>query len=131
MRSPASTPSRPWRSPHADATLAPRLKKEDGHLDWSRSARDLVNLVRGAKPWPGALTRTPAGPLLIWRAFIAETAATAPPGTLVPHAQTLAIATGAGVLVPVEVQAEGRRAMAWPEYLRGARLGPGAVVSAP
>jgi methionyl-tRNA formyltransferase len=121
----------PVAQPHAEATLAPRLKKEDGHLDWSRSARDLVSLVRGANPWPGALTRTPAGPLLIWRAFIAETAASAIPGTLVPHAQTLAIATGTGAIVPVEVQAEGRRAMAWPEYLRGARLGPGAVVSAP
>lgn len=116
---------------HAEATLAPRLKKEDGHLDWSRSARELVNLVRGANPWPGALTRTPAGPLLIWRALTAEAAASVPPGTLVPHAQTLAIATGARALVPVEVQAEGRRALAWQDYLRGARLGAGAVFSAP
>jgi methionyl-tRNA formyltransferase len=135
----------PVAQPHAEATLAPRLKKEDGHLDWSRSAHDLVNLVRGANPWPGALTRTPAGPLLIWRASAVESAVAAPPGTLVSadsavavppgtlgsRAQILAIATGAGALLPLEVQAEGRRAMAWPEYLRGARLGPGAVFSAP
>src|SRR5438876_1438331 len=54
---------------HEDATLAPRLKKTDGFLDWSRPARDLVNVVRGCNPWPGATTRTPRGMLLtIWRA---------------------------------------------------------------
>lgn len=116
---------------HAGATLAPRLKKEDGHLDWSRPARDLVNLVRGCNPWPGAFTRTPGGPLLIWRASPEEGALAAPPGTLVPHAQSLAIATGAGAVLPVEVQAEGRRPIGWPEYLRGARLGPGTAFSAP
>ncbi len=116
---------------HAAASLAPRLKKEDGHLDWRRPARELVNLVRGSHPWPGALTRTPGGGLLIWRASAAEATVAAPPGTLVPHADTLAVATGAGVLLPVEVQAEGRRALAWREYLRGARLTAGAVFGAP
>ena len=43
----------------------------------------------------------------------------------------MAIATGAGALLPLEVQAEGRRAMPWQEYLRGARLAAGAVFSAP
>ena len=117
--------------PHVDATLAPRLKKEHGDLDWTRPARDLVNLVRGCNPWPGALTRGPGGPLLIWRAALHDAAAPAAPGTLVPHAQSLAIATGAGALLPLEVQAEGRRAIAWSDYLRGARLGPGAVFGAP
>src|SRR6185503_18396677 len=54
------------------ATLAPRLKKGDGALDWTRPARDLVNLVRGCNPWPGATTATPAGPLSVWRARAVE-----------------------------------------------------------
>ena len=115
----------------AEATLAPRLKKEDGDLDWSRSARELVNLVRGCNPWPGALTRTPVGRLLVWRAAEIQAEAGARPGTLVPQANTLAVATGAGAFLPIEVQAEGRRPLTWPEYLRGARLAAGAVLRAP
>jgi methionyl-tRNA formyltransferase len=116
---------------HAASTLAPRLKKADGQIDWRRSAPELVNLVRGCNPWPGALTGTPAGPLLIWRASAVETAGAPPPGSLVRHGETLAIAAGRGVLLPHEVQAEGRRALPWPDYLRGARLAPGAVFGPP
>src|SRR5262249_57132496 len=47
---------------HEDATLAPRLTRSDGYLDWSRPARELVNRVRRCNPLPGALTRRPAGP---------------------------------------------------------------------
>jgi methionyl-tRNA formyltransferase len=70
---------------HAKATLAPRLKKEDGWLRPAEPARALVNRVRGCNPWPGAALVTPAGRLLIWRA----TATPAPGpaaalGTLVP-----------------------------------------------
>jgi len=110
------------------ATLAPRLKKSDGALDWSRPARDLVNLVRGCNPWPGATTSTPAGPLAVWRARAVEGAGA--PGTLVAHERTLAIATGDGALLPLEVQPESRRAVAWDEYLRGARLTAGRALTA-
>ena len=105
------------------ATLAPRLKKTDGALDWRRPARDLVNLVRGCNPWPGATTATPSGPLAIWRARAVEGGGA--PGTLIAHERTLAIATGDGALLPLEVQPESRRAVAWDEYLRGARLTAG------
>ena len=50
---------------------------------------------------------------------------------LVRHGETLAIAARSGALVPHEVQAEGRRALPWPDYLRGARLGAGAVFGPP
>jgi methionyl-tRNA formyltransferase len=114
----------PMPQDHADATLAPRLKKSDGQLDWSRAARDLVNVVRGCNPWPGATTRTSLGSLTVWRADVAPgTAAT--PGMLVEHQRTLAIATGEDLFLPLEVQPENRRAIAWPDYLRGARLKPG------
>ena len=110
---------------HEDATLAPRLKKTDGQIDWSRGARDLVNLARGCNPWPGASTRTPRGELTIWRATTVAAEGPIEAGTLVQHDGTLAIATGDGVLLPREVQPENRKAMAWDEYLRGARLAAG------
>ena len=112
---------------HTEATLAPRLKKSDGNIDWTRPASDLVNLVRGCNPWPGAQTRTPTGGLLIWKAIAVPEASTEVPGTLIAHGDRIAIATSAGALLPFEVQAEGRRVMSWEEYLRGARLAPGAA----
>ena len=110
------------------ATLAPRLKKSDGALDWQRPARDLVNLVRGCNPWPGATASTPAGPLAIWRARAVDGAGA--PGTLIAHERTLAIATGAGAVLPLEVQPESRRAVPWDDYLRGARLAAGRLLAA-
>jgi methionyl-tRNA formyltransferase len=114
---------------HSLASLAPRLKKEDGWLRPVESARDLVNRVRGCNPWPGAALMTPAGRLLIWRATALPAAPPAPPGTLVPLSEGLCIATGRGLLLPVLVQPENRKAMPWGDFLRGARLGPGACLS--
>jgi methionyl-tRNA formyltransferase len=148
---------------HAQATSAPRLKKEDGWLHLAEPARELVNRVRGCNPWPGAAVMTPAGRLLIWRAAAVPHPSDAAPGTLVdppsplpspqrgegdlegkgegrenPLSQrgrgqgegALCIATGQGLLLPVEVQPENRKAMAWEDFLHGARLRPGSRVTA-
>jgi methionyl-tRNA formyltransferase len=120
---------------HADATLAPRLKRSDGFLDWTRSARELVDLVRGCNPWPGALARGPAGMLTIWRATALNTEQTLAPGTLGrptdDSGDGLAIASPDGWVRPVEVQPENRRAMSWLDYLRGARISAGVVFAKP
>jgi len=119
---------------HDDATLAPRLKRTDGYLDWHRTARELVDVVRGCNPWPGGLTRGPSGALTIWRAAALSARCAEPPGTLArPDAgrDELAIATSEGWVQPVEVQPENRRAMSWPDYLRGARITSGAVFTTP
>lgn len=114
-----------------EATMAPRLKKADGYLDWNRPARELVNVVRGCNPWPGARTAGPAGPLAIWRARAVEATAPVPPGSLYEHEGQLVVATIAGGLLPVEVQADNKRPMSWTEYLRGARLTAGARLLGP
>ena len=123
----------------AQATLAPRLKKDDGWLRPAEPARDLVNRVRGCNPWPGAALMTPAGRLLIWRARARPGAAV--PGTLVPGTLVKddgpdgegppCIATGDGLFLPIEVQPENRKAMTWQDFLRGARLQPGARMGEP
>jgi len=116
---------------HEHATRAPRLTKSDGHVDWTRAARDIVNLVRGCNPWPGATTRAPGGTLSIWRAR-ALTGPTGPgPGHLVTGGGVPAIATGDGLLLPLEVQPDNRRPMTWEEYLRGARLHDGVRFTTP
>jgi methionyl-tRNA formyltransferase len=114
------------------ATPAPRLKKEDGVLQWTEPARALVNRIRGCNPWPGATAGTPRGRIFIWRATVLDEPFTAEPGQIVRAASgALAITTGAGLLLPHEVQPENRRIMAWNAFLAGARMGPGARLSTP
>jgi methionyl-tRNA formyltransferase len=113
----------------SQATLAPRLKKEDGWLRLTEPARNLANRVRGCNPWPGAALMTPAGRLLIWRAAAIPHPTRAEPGTLVVSGPgAICIATGEGLLLPVQVQPENRKAVPWEDFLRGARLSPGARV---
>jgi methionyl-tRNA formyltransferase len=112
----------------AAATLAPRLRKEDGLLDWTESAAVLAARVRGLNPWPGAVTLAPGGRLLIWRARVI--AGSGEPGVLTRADGRLAVGTGVDLLQPLDVQPEKRRPMAWDAYLRGARLGPGAPLGA-
>jgi methionyl-tRNA formyltransferase len=120
---------RPAPQDHSAATPAPRLRKEDGWLQLPDSASALASRVRGCNPWPGAVLRAPGGRVLVWRAVARPAEHEAAPGTLVTAGGELGIATGSGVLVPLEVQPENRRAMSWPDYLRGARLGPGAALA--
>ncbi len=117
----------PMPQDHEAATLAPRLTKQDGWLRLAEPAPALANRVRGCNPWPGAALMTPAGRLLLWRATVVPHPASAPPGTLVASGpDATAIATGQGLLLPRLVQPESRKAMNWADFLRGARLGPGA-----
>ena len=108
------------------ATLAPRLKKEDGWLRLGEPAKALVDRIRGCNPWPGAALAAAANRLLIWRAVVVPHATTAALGTLVKTGPgAISVATGEGLLLPLEVQPENRKAMPWEDFLRGARLGPG------
>jgi len=116
---------RPVPQRHEASTLAPRLQKSDGIVDWRRPARELVNQIRGCNPWPGASTREPRGTLTLWRATRVPWSGSEAPGTMVETTGGIAIATGEDAILPGEVQPESRRALTWGEYLRGARLGAG------
>jgi methionyl-tRNA formyltransferase len=116
---------------HAAATTAPRLTKTTGVIDWTKRAAEIVDLVRGCNPWPGATTTAAGAALTIWRARALAGTASGAPGVLVTRDGALGVATGDGVLLPLEVQPKNRRAMTWAEYVRGARLIDGARFGAP
>jgi methionyl-tRNA formyltransferase len=114
---------------HAQATLAPILKKEDGRIDWARPADEIARRIRGLAPWPGTVTSTAGADLKILRARV-EAPATAdpPPGTVLGvDRDGILVAAGGGTrLRLLDVQPESRRPMPATAFATGARLGPGA-----
>ncbi len=120
----------------AKVTKAPKLRKEDGRIDWGRSAREVHNLVRAMQPWPTAQTVwNPSEPgkspmrLIVHRTrVVAEGPGQrdAKPGEVVDvDADRLVVAAGQGNVELIEVQVPGKRAMPVGEFLRGNRVRPG------
>ena len=112
---------------HAQATLAPILKKEDGRIDWNLPAVEIWNRIRGLRPWPGAYTSFRGKNLNIWsapRPDLGETLSLEP-GTLVADRARLRIVCGHGTLLePSELQLEGRKRLATRDFLNGVKIGP-------
>lgn len=112
--------------PQDDAwsSYAPMLKKEDGRIDWSRSAPEIHNLVRGLDPWPGAYTHLDGEVLKLARTL--PEAGEGEPGTVVSAGhEGVRIACGEGILLVRELQLPGRRRLAADEFLRGRPIPPG------
>ncbi|MGC8792514.1 MAG: methionyl-tRNA formyltransferase, partial [Bryobacteraceae bacterium] len=98
----------------------PMLRKEDGRIDWNRTAREIANRVRAFVPWPGAYSWLHGKLLHIWRARPADRPPAGPPGTLESAGGRLWASCGEGsVLEILELQMEGRKRMPAPEFLRG------------
>ena len=108
---------------HLSATYAPMLTKEDGRIDWTKSASEIINLVRGTVPWPGAFTRTDGGTLKILRAR--SVPESGEPGEILDCSKSLIVASGDNAVEALEVQAEGRNRMAAADFLAGARIKSG------
>src|SRR5262249_10998900 len=108
----------------AEATRAPRLKKELGQVDWTRSAAAIKNQVRALQPWPKTYTlwHRPAGePLrLILERVRVVSGAAANPGTVLEAAgDQLVIATSEEALAIDAIQPAGKRVLSTAEFLRG------------
>ena len=109
---------------HALATLAPRLTKEDGRLDWTRPARVIHNLVRGLHPWPHAFSFLDRTRYLILRTEVETSSGPDPApaaGEIVEAgADRLRVACGEGTVLAIhELQPEGRRRLPTRAFLAG------------
>lgn len=118
----------PRPQPPVGASSAPKIKKEDGQLDWQQPARALWNRVRGLVPWPGAFTVVPAQPqpylLKIWQAEPADFSG--PPGEILRADKSgIIVGCGSGALRILVVQREGARRLAAGPFLAGHPLFPG------
>jgi methionyl-tRNA formyltransferase len=99
---------------HAQATLAPKIEKSEGLVDWTQPAKTIYDKFRAFDPWPGLFT--PDLKLL----DIRPAAATAPPGMIVAiDADGVVIATGEGAIRLITVQRAGKPRVAAADLGRG------------
>lgn len=115
---------------HAEATLAPLLKKEDGRIDWNLTAQEIYNRMRGFAPWPGAYTTFRKQTCHLWAApesnDLREKKAAGPPGTLLSHGSNLLVSCGQSTFLRLQqVKLEGRKQISSSEFANGAHLKPG------
>jgi methionyl-tRNA formyltransferase len=116
---------------HELASLAPILKKEDGRIDWSRSATEIFHRIRGFAPWPGAYTAFRGQTCHIWGEPASkelagqnrEAGKNLIPGTLRAEGNELLVSCGGATYLRVRsVKLEGRKQVSAAEFLHGARL---------
>jgi methionyl-tRNA formyltransferase len=115
---------KPQPQDHSQASYAPKIEKEWGRIDWSRSARELFNLIRALNPAPGAYTFYGGKRLKIHRSRVAEAPVAAEAGEAVGRVigmgqSGLIVQTGQGALELVEVQPEGKRVITGMDFVRG------------
>lgn len=121
----------PMTQDHAQATLAPLLKKEDGVIDWTADARSIANRIRGLSPWPGAYTFYGQERWNIWKAAAVQGPTQGQPGTVLAITKhSLTIATGSEPLEILEIQAANSKRMSVAQFLAGHRLSPGEQLGA-
>lgn len=118
----------PRAQPAEGITFAPKIKKEDGHLDWSQPARVVWNRIRGLVPWPGAFTFLPTQPhaqlLKIWQAEIVDAAGAL--GEIVRADKNgIVVACGRQAIRLLEIQREGGRRLTAQQFLVGHPLSVG------
>jgi methionyl-tRNA formyltransferase len=114
---------------HSQATYAPKLKKEDGLIDWSAPAPEIRDMIKGMIPWPGAYTYYQGKILKILHARIC---ADIPAGGIEPGSVAIqrrpgemVVGTGSGMLSITHLQLQGGKALDAASFLRGHRIPAG------
>ncbi|MEJ2101385.1 MAG: methionyl-tRNA formyltransferase [Desulfobacterales bacterium] len=120
---------KPIPQDHSQATYAPLLKKQDGHIDWQKPAKELQSFIRGMTPWPGAFTYHHQNRLKVLRTALVRGNVLQGAGTILPgFADELRVATGKDALSIIEIQGPSGKRLAIADFLRGYPLPPGTIL---
>ena len=121
----------PHPQDHSRATVTRRLSREDGWIDWTRSAEYVMRQVRAYQPWPGSFTQWRGRLLKVIRASVLDGPTSGAPGFVIslPNGD-IGVATGDGVLGLRSLQMEGRRVVTAREFASGNPDFPGSILDA-
>jgi methionyl-tRNA formyltransferase len=110
--------------------LAPKVAKEDGAIDWTRSAEEIEHQIQALTPWPGAYSFYPRGSkkirLIVTRGSALE--GHGEPGRIVDARKRILVGCGSGLLNIVRLKREGKTEMAADAFLRGLQIEEGAFL---
>ena len=109
-----------------EASMAPRMKKEDGKIDWAKNPEEIDAHIRAMQPWPGAYAWVPDGTdqkmLKIFSVILSKRAKGKPGEIVEINSHGILVAAKKGGVLLREVQLEGRKRMSAVEYSRGAGI---------
>ena len=114
----------------AASTYAPRLTKEEGLIDWTLTARQIHDRVRGLYPWPHAYSFLNGERVILLKTKVLP-GGSPRPGTVAVIGDAIEVATGDGLIAIIELQLEGRRPMSTRDFLAGHPVQPGTTFGPP
>ena len=110
----------PEKQDDSISNYAGMLNKETGHIDWSKSAAEIHNLIRGLNSWPVAWSMKDGKNYKFWRTKVENSNSDKVPGTVVElRKNSFCIATGEGLLEVLEIQPPSKKRMSAGDLLRG------------
>ena len=101
-----------------EATLAPKIKKEDALIDWQKDAEGIRNLIRGCNPWPLAHTQFKDQIIRIFKVSL-DNSSNINPGQIVNKDGRLIVGCGQGSIEIFEIQRSGQKRLSGKEFLNG------------
>ncbi len=111
-----------------ESCYAPMLNKETGHIDWSKSAEEILNLIRGTNPWPMAFSLYEDVPMKLIVATKGEKQDKNPGKILSAEKSGICIACGDGSVLVTELQMQGSKRMDVASYLNGHEIRVGTIL---
>lgn len=110
---------------HTEATPAPKLKKEEGKIDFNLSALEIHNRIRAFSPWPGGYASLQGKTIYFRKTSVPEKSMNLKPGEAKIEKDSLYVGTSNGVLEILSLQVEGKREMLVADFLRGLQMREG------
>ena len=121
------------RQNQAEVSLAPRMTKEDGKINWDRTPEEIEAHIRAMQPWPGAYAWLPDGSdqkmLKVFVVILSRRAKGKPGEVVEVNSHGILVAAKRGGVLLREVQLEGRKRMTAAEFARGAGVQAGIVLA--
>ena len=114
---------------HDEFSYAPIMDKNLGHVDFSKSAKEVHNLVRGVNPWPSAYTNYMDKKMKVWKTKVLDEKSSKEPGTILKVDQDgIKVATKDNVILISEIQMPNKKRMEVKEFIKGNTLEVGSVL---
>jgi methionyl-tRNA formyltransferase len=108
----------PTPQPERGVSLAPRIRKEDGRLNWGKTAREVHDRIRAMNPWPGAAAEWKGVPIKVWRSLPGNGSGS--PGSILGFAPAgVEVACGEGSVYLRELQLPNRSRVAAQDFVNG------------